>query len=362
MTIAVSTGFGIQNEIKTKFSNIFGDLSIDRYENDLFNSEKFIDKNIIQIDSIKKIKNLKSIDNVIYSPAIVSKINSFEEIILKGISNENYFFKTKFLLNKIDKVGLNEILISRKLSKKLNIELNDKLMIIYYQYNSKPKIRNLKVVGHFETGISEFDDKIIISNIEQLRSLKKMNINEVGSYEIYFDKISKSEINELEKHVPPDFALNSNKLKFSEIYNWISLFDLNIYLIIVLMIIIGSINMITALLVTILEKTNFIGFLKIIGSKNNSIKKIFLTNGLNLIISGLIWGNSISFFIIIVQKYFKIIKLNPDTYYIDHVPVDFSLYKIIILNFSLILICYLFLVLPLKIISKIKPNTSIGMN
>ena len=120
--------------------------------------------------------------------------------------------------------------------------------------------------------------------------------------------------------------------------------------------------MITALLVTILEKTNFIGFLKIIGSKNNSIKKIFLTNGLNLIISGLIWGNSISFFIIIVQKYFKIIKLNPDTYYIDHVPVDFSLYKIIILNFSLVLICYLFLVLPLKIISKIKPNTSIGMN
>ena len=235
-------------------------------------------------------------------------------------------------------------------------------MIVYYDTMSKPKIRNLKVIGQFDTGISEFDNKIIISNIEQLWSLKKMMKNEIGSYELYFDNISDNEFGKLEKYIPPEYAINFNKEKFSEIYNWISLFDLNIYLIIVLMIVIGSINMVTALLITILEKTNFIGFLKILGSKNKSIKKIFLTNGMNLIFTGLIWGNIFAIFIIILQKYFKILKLDPETYYINYIPVDLNFFKIILLNISLVLICFIFLIIPLKIISKIKPYTSMRLN
>ena len=362
MIISISTGFGIQNEIKTKFSNIFGDLSVDRYENNLFNSEKYIYENKIKIDSLVKIKKLKSINKVIYSPAVISNSNSFQEVVLKGVSNTNYFFKTKYLLNEVDKLSLNEILISSKLSKKLNVELGEKIMIVYYDTMSKPKIRNLKVIGQFDTGISEFDNKIIISNIEQLRSLKKMIKNEIGSYELYFDNISDDEFDKLEKYIPPEYAINFNKEKFSEIYNWISLFDLNIYLIIVLMIVIGSINMVTALLITILEKTNFIGFLKILGSKNKSIKKIFLTNGMNLIFTGLIWGNIFAIFIIILQKYFKLLRLDPETYYIDYVPVDLNFFKIIVLNISLVLICFMFLIIPLKIISKIKPYTSMRLN
>ena len=130
MIISISTGFGIQNEIKTKFSNIFGDLSIDRYENNLFNSEKYIYENKIKIDSLVKIKKLKSINKVIYSPAVISNLNSFQEVVLKGVSNTNYFYKTKYLLNEVDKLSLNEILISRKLSKKLNVELGEKIMIV----------------------------------------------------------------------------------------------------------------------------------------------------------------------------------------------------------------------------------------
>lgn len=362
MIISISIGFGIQNEIKTKFSNIFGDLSIESYENNLFNSEKYIYENKIEIDSLKKIKKLKSINKVIYSPAVVSIGNSFQEVVLKGVTNKNYFYKTKYLLNEVDELTINEILISSKLSKKLNVELGEKILILYYDTKSKPKIRNLTVVGQFDTGISEFDNKIIISNIEQLRSLKRITNSEVGSYELYFDNISENEFSKLEKYIPPEYAINYNKEKFSEIYNWISLFDLNIYLIIVLMIVIGSINMVTALLITILEKTNFIGFLKILGSKNKSIKKIFLTNGMNLIFTGLIWGNIFAILIIILQKYFKVLKLNSETYYIDYIPVDLNFTKIILLNISLVVICFIFLILPLKIISKIKPYSSMRLN
>jgi len=120
--------------------------------------------------------------------------------------------------------------------------------------------------------------------------------------------------------------------------------------------------MVTALLITILEKTNFIGFLKILGSRNKSIKKIFLTNGMNLIFTGLIWGNIFAISIIILQKYFKLLKLDPETYYIDYIPVDLNFFKIIVLNISLVLICFIFLIIPLKIISKIKPYTSMRLN
>ena len=161
MIIAISTGFGIQNEIKSKFSNVFGDLSIDRYDNDLYNSENYIESDAIKVNSIKSMENLKSIDPVIYSPVISPNNNSFDDIILKGINEDNYIFKTKLLSNKINNIGLNEVIISKKLSKKLELQLKDNLMVFYYQNQSLPKIRNLKVIGFYETGISEFDSKVV---------------------------------------------------------------------------------------------------------------------------------------------------------------------------------------------------------
>ena len=362
MIIAISTGFGIQNEIKSKFSNVFGDLSIDRYDNDLYNSENYIESDAINVNSIKSMENLKSIDPVIYSPVISPNNNSFDDIILKGINEDNYIFKTKLLSNKINNIGLNEVIISKKLSKKLELQLKDNLMVFYYQNQSLPKIRNLKVIGFYETGISEFDSKVVLTNINQLRSLKNINNNQIGSYELHFYDYKKIDLENLQKYVPPNYALNFNNEKFSEIYNWVSLFDLNVYLIIVLMIVIGAINMITALLVTILEKTSLIGFLKIIGSNNNSIERIFLNNGLSLIFEGLIWGNLISIIIIFVQKFFQVFKLNADTYYIDYVPVEINLIQILLLNLITIFICYVFLIIPVKIISKIKPYSSLRMN
>ena len=186
MIIAISTGFGIQNEIKSKFSNVFGDLSIDRYDNDLYNSENYIESDAIKVNSIKSMENLKSIDPVIYSPVISPNNNSFDDIILKGINEDNYIFKTKLLSNKINNIGLNEVIISKKLSKKLELQLKDNLMVFYYQNQSLPKIRNLKVIGFYETGISEFDSKVVLTNINQLRSLKNINNNQIGSYELHF--------------------------------------------------------------------------------------------------------------------------------------------------------------------------------
>ncbi len=361
MMLAISTGFGVQNKIKTKFSNIFGDFSIDRYENDLFNSNKFISSNKIQLDSIKMLKNFNALDGVIYTPSVIPISNSFEEMVLKGVTNENSFLKTKYLIDKIDEIGFNEIIISKNTSSKLNIKKYDTVMFVFYDNKLNPAVRNLKIIGYYQTGIKEFDDKIIISNINLHRNLKKIDKDNFGSYELSFTN-KKNNYEKISKYIPPEYAINYNEEKFSEIYNWISLFDLNIYLIIILMVVVGSINMITALLVTILEKTSLIGFLKILGSNNKSIKQIFLFNGLYLILKGMLYGNLISLSALFFQKFFKIIKLDPNTYYMDHIPVEIDILKIIILNFLLITISYAFLILPVKIISKIKPYSSVRIN
>ncbi|MBL6591384.1 MAG: ABC transporter permease [Flavobacteriaceae bacterium] len=361
MMLAISTGFGVQNKIKTKFSNIFGDFSIDRYENDLFNSNEFISSNKIQLDSIKMLKNFNAADGVIYTPSVIPSSNSFEEVVLKGLTNENSFLKTEYLIDKIDEIGFNEIIISKNTSSKLNIKKYDTVMFVFYDNNLNPAIRNLKIIGYYQTGIKEFDDKIIISNINLHRNLKKIDKDNFGSYELSFTN-KKNNYEKISKYIPPEYAINYNEEKFSEIYNWISLFDLNIYLIIILMLVVGSINMITALLVTILEKTSLIGFLKILGSNNKSIKQIFLFNGLYLILKGMLYGNLFSLIMLFFQKFFKIIKLDPNTYYMDHIPVEIDILKIIILNFVLITISYAFLILPVKIISKIKPYSSVRIN
>ena len=361
MMLAISTGFGVQNKIKIKFSNIFGDFSIDRYENDLFNSNEFISSDKIQLDSIKMLKNFNALDGVIYTPSVIPISNSFEEVVLKGVTNENSFLKTGYLIDKIDEIGFNEIIISKNTSSKLNIKKYDTVMFVFYDNNLNPAVRNLKIIGYYQTGIKEFDDKIIISNINLHRNLKKIDKDNFGSYELSFTN-KKINYEKISKYIPPEYAINYNEEKFSEIYNWISLFDLNIYLIIILMLVVGSINMITALLVTILEKTSLIGFLKILGSNNKSIKQIFLFNGLFLILRGMLYGNLISLTVLFFQKFFKVIKLDPNTYYMDHIPVEIDILKIIILNFLLLTISYAFLILPVKIISKIKPYSSVRIN
>ena len=153
-----------------------------------------------------------------------------------------------------------------------------------------------------------------------------------------------------------------NQDKFSEIYNWISLFDTNIYIVIALMILVSGINMITVLLITILDKTNFIGTVKILGANNKMVRKIFIRNGMNLVFNGLIIGNVIGLLILILQKNYKIVNLDASTYYINYVPIDLNILYILLLNIFIIISCFIFLQIPLRFIYKIKPNRALKMN
>ena len=368
MIISVSSSVGLQKTIETKISSFFGHISISNFENNT--SFSSISPISLTLD-YKKLHNNSEIihvQNVAYKSGLIVNKNSFEGVVFKGISSDfnwssfsKYIRKGKILT--INETVSNQVIISEYLSKKLSLDLNDKFKATFFKPNSSsiPNERIFEVSGIFSSGLIEFDENYFIGDIKHIQKMNKWNSNQFGNVEIFLKNYSQLEnvSNQLYKKTSAEINVLSIVNRFPEIFNWMALFDINVLLIIIIMILVGGINMITALLVTVLEKTSIIGVLKTLGSSNKSMRTIFLINGAYLISLGLVIGNVIALSLIFIQNYTGFIKLDPDTYYVSELPFDFNLMTLLILNISVLLFCFLMLIIPSFIISKISPSESI---
>lgn len=368
MIISVSSSVGLQKTIETKISSFFGHISISNFENNT--SFSSISPISLTLD-YKKLHNNSEIihvQNVAYKSGLIVNKNSFEGVVFKGISSDfnwssfsKYIRKGKILT--INETVSNQVIISEYLSKKLSLDLNDKFKATFFKPNSSsiPNERIFEVSGIFSSGLIEFDETYFIGDIKHIQKMNKWNSNQFGNVEIFLKNYSQLEnvSNQLYKKTSAEINVLSIVNRFPEIFNWMALFDINVLLIIIIMILVGGINMITALLVTVLEKTSIIGVLKTLGSSNKSMRTVFLINGAYLISLGLVIGNFIALGLIFIQNYTGFIKLDPDTYYVSELPFDFNLMTLLILNISVLLFCFLMLIIPSFIISKISPSESI---
>ena len=368
MIISVSSSVGLQKTIETKISSFFGHISISNFENNT--SFSSISPISLSLDYKKLYNNSEIIhvQNVAYKSGLIVNKNSFEGVVFKGISSDfnwssfsKYIRKGKVLT--INETVSNQVIISEYLSKKLSLDLNDKFKATFFKPNSSsiPNERIFEVSGIFSSGLIEFDETYFIGDIKHIQKMNKWNSNQFGNVEIFLKNYSQLEnvSNQLYKKTSAEINVLSIVNRFPEIFNWMALFEINVLLIIIIMILVGGINMITALLVTVLEKTSIIGVLKTLGSSNKSMRTIFLINGAYLISLGLVIGNFIALGLIFIQNYTGFIKLDPDTYYVSELPFDFNLMTLLILNISVLLFCFLMLIIPSFIISKISPSESI---
>lgn len=364
MIISISSSVGLQKTIKSKVSSFFGDISISNFQN--ISSESSIEPIDFSINHKDLIDNNKiyHIQKVAYKSGLIINNDSFEGVVLKGISTDfNWEHFSKYItkgsiLNISDSIS-NEVIISENLSNKLDINLHEKFKATFFKQNSlsTPNQRIFKVAGIYESGLIEFDEIYFFGDIKHIQKMNRWKNNQVGNIELFLQ--DQSDIEKvstlLYEETSSQISVISILEKFPEIFNWIALFDINVLLIIIIMILVGGINMITALLVTVLEKTQIVGILKTLGSSNKSIKTIFLINGVYLISIGLVIGNFIAIGLIQLQNYTGLIKLDPNTYYVTELPFDFDLISIIILNISVLFFCFLMLIVPSFIISKISP-------
>ena len=369
MIVSIATGTGLQQKIQEKISAINGQIIISNYtdnQSDVSTYPLSLRQNFYP--KFKSVEGINHVQAVATKDGIIRTENAFEGIIFKGVGKD-YRWNTlqEYLVEgKIPTVNgnlSNEIMISSYLADRLELKLNDEFntFFIKKEANKLPNLRRFKVVGIYNSGFPEFDSAYLFGDIRHVQRINKWTENEVGSFEVFINDFTQIESKGREVYQEISSTLNSQTIvdKYYYIFEWLKLFDFNIIVILVIMIIVSTINMVVALLVIILERTQMIGILKSMGASNWSIRKIFLYNASYLIVRGLFWGNLIGISLLLIQKYFGVVKLNPENYYVTQAPVNINLLTILFLNLGTAGVCLLVLLVPSYIITKISPAKTI---
>ncbi|MCF6351190.1 MAG: FtsX-like permease family protein [Flavobacteriaceae bacterium] len=369
MIITVATGLGLQHKIRDKVSGLNGHILISNFnQNNGLNTTNPITTDQYFYPKFKNIEGIKNVQVFAKKNCIIRTEIDFEAIIFKGVSLDYdwSFIKDNIVEGNVLSLAekqSNKILISKITAERLQFKLGDKVVLWFLKEgeNNKPIARALFIEGIFNTGFKEFDKNYVFGDIRHIQKINKWTNKQVGGFEILITHFKDLKLisNQIYKEIDPNLNATPINKKFASIFEWIALFDINISLIIIIMIIIAGINMITALLVLILERTQMIGILKALGNTNKSIQKIFLYNASYLILKGLFWGNLIGLSFILIEKHFGIIKLDPENYYVSNVPYYINFYYILALNIGTLLLCLLMLILPTYLVSKINPVKAI---
>jgi len=365
MIIAIATGVGLQDKIREKISAFNGHIIISNFDDN--ESNVSVEPLSIHQPFYPKFKNVQGIEHVqavASKTAIIRTENAVEGVVFKGVGKEyKWDVLDEYIVHgqrpDLNKGLNNEVLLSQYLANRLNLKVGDRFNTYFMKEggNGMPNLRVFNLVGIYNSGFQEFDAAYLIGDIRHVQRINKWKDGQVGSFEVFIDDFNKiKEIgDEVYKEIPSTLNSTTIQQKYYNIFEWVKLFDINIIVIIVIMIIVSTINMVVALLVLILERTQMVGMLKALGAPNWSVRKIFLYNAAYLIVKGLLWGNVISIGLLLIQKYFGIIKLPPESYYVTVAPVTIDIPSILLINLGTILVCVTLLLIPSYIITKISP-------
>lgn len=329
-----------------------------------------MDSKNIDFNKIKSLQNVVATQKFITTNGILRTKDNFAGIILKGVGEDfNRSRFNKFIVKgKIpqfkDNEANQEIVISQKISKDINKGVNDSVVAIFAKEEQKPIYRKFKISGIYKTDIKMIDDLYIIGGINHARKVQNFGTDEIGGLEVFLkdnDNINEAAI-DIEKFIGLKNYVEKITEQFPQIVSWMEIFDTNIALIISIMLIVVVVNIIMILLILIIERTNSIGLLKTLGATNGQIRAIFINYTLMIMFPGLLVGNILGIGLLLIQRWYGIIKLNPENYYVSVVPVDLNIIYIAGVSVGILVVSGVSLILPSYLISKISPIKSIKMS
>lgn len=368
--LSISITLGYKEAIYEKLMGFNKHISLTNYATDEFRSTPIAikDDNLIY-DNVANIQHKSPYASI---GAIAVSKNETEALLLKGVTHSyNWnFFKENLVSGTCPHISKdkksNEILISETLSKVLQIKLGNKLHVHFLQ--SPPRTRVFKVVGIFNTNISELDKLYAIVDARHIQKIHNWSKEMYSGIEITLTDADKLNLttqalrNNATKGMNTEedlLKVTNTKERYSHIFDWLNVMGVNVRIILTLIIIISSFNMISALLVIIIEKTRHIGVLKALGMHNKQLRKVFLYKAFYIIGKGLLWGNIAALAFAIIQQKFHWLTLNPDTYYLKYVPIkiDFAIWAMV--NLLVIIITLLIMLIPTSYIARISPTKAI---
>ena len=372
MIVAVAVVTGFKNEISRKVVGFASHIQILNFDSNISYETQPISS---EQEFLEKLRNDPSIRNVQMFATKAGIIRTREEIqgvVLKGVGPEyDWSFLEPYIqegkiISLGDSARSDDVLISRYISSLLKLGVGDEFLMYFIQ--DPPRMRRFTVTGIFETSLEEFDKVFVFGDIRHIQRLNDWNSNQISGFEVNindFDKLEDQTLN-IMHYVGYGFEEDGTRLKveniqekYPQIFDWLNLQDVNVLIILILMLVVSGFNMVSGLLILILDRTNMIGILKALGSANMNIRKIFLYQSGFLIIKGLIWGNLIGIGLCLIQHYFGIIELDQSSYYLTTVPVNLNMFHILVMNLFTAVLILLMLIIPSMIISRISPVTAI---
>lgn len=370
MLLSVFIINGFKKEIVDKLSGFSSHLNIVPYGNSGLYGEDKIQTSDELLSDIRHNKGVKEVHNFLTKPAILKNKTEIHGIILYGVDStySGDFLADNLVAGEIPKyvagVTSNDIVLSSSVAAYLDVQPGDNIQAHFVQ--EPPRVRVFRVKGVYDTGFKEYDDRIVICDLKHLQRLNGWENHEVSGIAVELRNIDLIEkaAEQLSSLIPHDDTKGYSKIttlyeSTSQTFDWLELINTNVWVLMILILTVAGFNMVSGLLILILEKTTLIGILKTLGYRDLNLRKLFLYIAMGLIWKGIIWGNILAFFLGGIQYYFKIISLDPTLYYMDKVPVSFNLFQVLLLNAGVLAVCTLMLIIPTILISRIKPIKAI---
>ena len=372
MILAVAIVIGFKKEIRDKIIGFNSHIQISTFDNNLSYETHPISISTQQKDSLMQYPEIKHVETFATKPGILKTNDSFMGIALKGVSTDYdwSFFKSSLKEGTLpqisDSLVSDEIIISQYIADKLHLSINDNILCYFVQENIRA--RKFKISGIYQTNFTDYDKFFIIGDEKQIQKLNGWEKDQHSGIEIQL--YSFNDLDRLTEELyfkfldqtdayGENYYVKSIKDQNPQLFSWLDLLDLNVWVILILMSIVAGFTMISGLLIIILERTNMIGVLKALGASNLSIRKIFLYVSVFLVGKGMIWGNIIGIVLCLIQRHFHIVTLNPEAYYVPYVPIEINFWYVLWLNIGCMLVSVLMLIAPSYLVALIRPAKSI---
>jgi len=372
MILAVSILTGFKEQIREKIVGFGSHIQIMNFDSNIsFETTPISDAQDF-IPGIKQIPGIKHLQVFATKAGIIKTDDAIQGVVLKGVGSDfdwRYFGSNIVdgsVFNVTDTARTDKVIISKKISDMLRLKTGDSFAMYFIQ--EPPRSRKFVISGIYETSLEEFDKMYVFCDIDHIKRLNGWDDDQISGFEIFIDDFDKLDnmtiavtdaigyrINEDE----PRFRVTNIRIRYPQIFDWLNFQDLNVIIIILLMLVVAGFNMISGLLILILEKTNMIGILKALGSEDVTIRRMFLYQAAYLIGKGLFWGNLIGIGLALLQLKTGLVSLDPTSYYIKTVPINLELLHILLLNAGTMAAIILMLLVPSQLISRITPVKAI---
>ncbi len=374
MLVAVAIVTGFKKEIRDKVIGFGSHIQIVNFDTNLSYETAPVNSYQSFLSRLEAMEPIASVNRFATKPGIIKTEENIQGIVLKGVdSTYNWdFFEANLTQGQIpvlSGVRSSDVLISENLCTLLLLKLGDPLYMFFVNENEKmPRVRQFRISGIYRTHLQEFDNLFVLGDIRQVQHINGWDSLQISGFEVMvrdFDDLERNTSLVRETvtsyNLEPGSTLRTVSIsqKYPQIFDWLSILDMNVWVILTLMVLVAGFNMISALLVLILERSRMIGTLKAIGSTDSSIRKIFLYLSGFLISRGLVAGNLLGIALLLIQKYFGVISLDPASYYMEIVPVHLSALHFILLNAGALAITLLMLLLPSYYISRLSPDKTL---